>query len=392
MPSKKTDNNRPKRPLSAYNLFYRYKRAKMIEAQNQNDSGSNNGGDGAANQRATICQLVTMTPGLENYPPAIWGIIPRVRLDEIRRSNIRLALEHMLLAKDTKNRLHRKSDNGGFQLTFVEMNKIMGSSWKATDEFTKGVFQELADEGRKSYQQRLNEYTNNEKGLSHGVKNMNSNPEENPKAKMPKPDIAPLEAVYSAYPKTRTPDITPMKVYSSDSSELDVSWEPLPFKHQDQERLTPSPPIPVVTMSSTTDAFKLGSLDSPPLVAENFYLPKRHVVCHSEDASYSSFFFPAVVTPAASVKQPAVGPFIPGGSFDENRSFDGNEPTSHIVSPRPPFFSSVLPLPFHVGTKGSARDKNTHSGSGWKRKLVRQERNVSVDDFMELIATLGGGI
>mmetsp|Transcript_12659 Transcript_12659/g.22724 ORF Transcript_12659/g.22724 Transcript_12659/m.22724 type:complete len:391 (-) Transcript_12659:154-1326(-) len=390
MASKKTDSNRPKRPLSAYNLFYRYKRAKMIEAQNQIDSGSNNHGTNS-NQRAIICQLVTMTPGLESYPPAIWGIIPRVRLDEIRRNNIRLALEQHLLAKDTKNRLHRKSDNGGFQLTFVEMNKIMGSSWKATDDFTKAVFQELADEGRKSYQQRLNEYTNNEKRLdSHGVKTMNSNPEENPKSKMPKPDITPPEAVYSAYPKTRTPDdITPMKVSSSDSSELDVSWEPLPFKNQNQERLTTSPPIPVVTMPFATDFVKRGSLDSPPLVAENFYhQPKRHVVCHSEDASYSSFFFPAVVTPAASVKQPAVGP----GCFDEQRSFDGNEPTSHIVSPSAPFFSSILPLPFHVGTKGSGRDKNTHSGSSWKRKLVAHERHVSVDDFMELIATLGGGI
>lgn len=51
------DDNRPKRPLSSYNLFYRFKRLKLLEAYDR----------GETSKEATR-RLIAATPGLESYP------------------------------------------------------------------------------------------------------------------------------------------------------------------------------------------------------------------------------------------------------------------------------------------------------------------------------------
>ena len=52
--SKLAKPNKPKKPLSGYNLFYRYKRAKVIEVDGKDKNA--------------ICRLVKMACGLEDYP------------------------------------------------------------------------------------------------------------------------------------------------------------------------------------------------------------------------------------------------------------------------------------------------------------------------------------
>ena len=112
---------KPRRPLSSYNLFYRYKRVKIIEA-NLTKLGKRD------STLEDIHKLVKTTPGLENYPESI-EITPEDKLYEIRRTNIRLALEHQLLSKESRKRPHRKSSHG-LSMPLVEMNKLMLNSGK----------------------------------------------------------------------------------------------------------------------------------------------------------------------------------------------------------------------------------------------------------------------
>mmetsp|Transcript_20585 Transcript_20585/g.44647 ORF Transcript_20585/g.44647 Transcript_20585/m.44647 type:complete len:507 (+) Transcript_20585:50-1570(+) len=143
---------KPKRPLSAFNLFYRYKRQKVLKALAA-------GAD--ASDKDTICELITVVPGLEHYLPTTSAskIASPDVLEPLRRNTIRKELEQNLEPRDTKTRAHRKNKgamNGS--MSFVEMGKIMNTSWKNCDPFAKSVFNELAEEGRARYRQRTEAY------------------------------------------------------------------------------------------------------------------------------------------------------------------------------------------------------------------------------------------
>jgi hypothetical protein len=43
-------------------------------------------------------------------------------------------------------------------MSFVELGKLMNTSWQDCDDFAKSVFRELAEEGRRDYRQRLEKY------------------------------------------------------------------------------------------------------------------------------------------------------------------------------------------------------------------------------------------
>ncbi|KAL7531796.1 hypothetical protein ACHAXR_004239 [Thalassiosira sp. AJA248-18] len=137
------DPERPKRPLSSYNLFYRFKRSKVLEAHENGDF-----------TKETINRLITAVPGLEEYP-AIGTTMSPERVMELRRTEIRSALRENLSPKDTSKRTHRKSHGA---MSFLEMNQLMCASWKAIDDFSRSVFDELAEEGRSVYHKRVAEY------------------------------------------------------------------------------------------------------------------------------------------------------------------------------------------------------------------------------------------
>eukprot|EP00581_Thalassiosira_minuscula_P029471 CAMPEP_0183761282 /NCGR_PEP_ID=MMETSP0739-20130205/8334_1 /TAXON_ID=385413 /ORGANISM="Thalassiosira miniscula, Strain CCMP1093" /LENGTH=407 /DNA_ID=CAMNT_0025999399 /DNA_START=95 /DNA_END=1318 /DNA_ORIENTATION=- len=139
---------RPKRPLSAFNLFYRFKRQKALEAI----------ASGTADKEA-ISNLLMAAPGMEHYPSNATKMASLHQLNDLRRQNIRKDLENNLLPRDTRTRAHRTNQramNGS--MSFLEMGKIMNSSWKSCDDFAKSVFNELAEEGREQYRQRVDEY------------------------------------------------------------------------------------------------------------------------------------------------------------------------------------------------------------------------------------------
>eukprot|EP00581_Thalassiosira_minuscula_P009817 CAMPEP_0183702496 /NCGR_PEP_ID=MMETSP0737-20130205/577_1 /TAXON_ID=385413 /ORGANISM="Thalassiosira miniscula, Strain CCMP1093" /LENGTH=387 /DNA_ID=CAMNT_0025929111 /DNA_START=161 /DNA_END=1327 /DNA_ORIENTATION=+ len=139
---------RPKRPLSAFNLFYRFKRQKVLDAITL----------GKADKEA-ICSLVDAPPGLEDYPDHAAEDASPSAVKDLRRRNIRKDLEHNLMPRDTKSRAHRTNQSAmNGVVSFLELGEIMSASWKSCDDFTKSVFSELAEEGREHYRQRLKDY------------------------------------------------------------------------------------------------------------------------------------------------------------------------------------------------------------------------------------------
>eukprot|EP00571_Detonula_confervacea_P013988 CAMPEP_0172305190 /NCGR_PEP_ID=MMETSP1058-20130122/6527_1 /TAXON_ID=83371 /ORGANISM="Detonula confervacea, Strain CCMP 353" /LENGTH=427 /DNA_ID=CAMNT_0013016713 /DNA_START=20 /DNA_END=1303 /DNA_ORIENTATION=+ len=146
---------KPKRPLSAFNLFYRFKRQKVLDAISHSKANDDD-----------ITRLVDAAPGLEHCTPDEDASSHMV--NDLRRKNIRNDLEGKLLPRDTRDRAHRTNQgamNGA--MSFLELGKLMNSSWKSCDDFAKSVFHELAEEGRELYRRRLKEY--NDRAISMGL-------------------------------------------------------------------------------------------------------------------------------------------------------------------------------------------------------------------------------
>ena len=143
---------KPKRPLSAFNLFYRFKRQKVIALQQSNQDAN----------KDDITNLVQAAPGLEDYARGGAALPQDVSPEEVynlRRANIHKEMEHNLAPRDTRTRSHRTDQNGiNGSMSFVELGKLMNTSWQDCDDFAKSVFRELAEEGRRDYRQRLEKY------------------------------------------------------------------------------------------------------------------------------------------------------------------------------------------------------------------------------------------
>ena len=340
---KSSDSERPKRPLSAYNLFYRYKRAKIIEFKATAISGKNGG-----ISKDDVYGLLARPPGIELHHPT--GQIPSDSLNEIRRSNIRKSMAQQLEAKSNTKRSHRKSTALGFKTSFGEMNKMMLDSWKGTDELSKGIFQELAEEGRQEYAVKMKKYKDEKKHLTGGGSNKSSTDNDkkpkfkNPNRRITAEDIKEVATKEATTAGMITDDMITeeqlqlTREVSSDSTaafellspteSCEFDWEPLPF--QTEQLTTASQPTPPLDMSFMME------VEPPPFVA------------------------PVAVTPIASVKQLL--------SFDDFPSL-------------PFYHPGISPSPILVGTKDC--NKNTESILTPKHQV-----SVSVDDFQQFLATL----
>lgn len=147
---------KPKRPLSAFNLFYRYKRQHIIRLITSNAEGSVD--------KDTVRRLIKTPPGLEyNYTLVIASVATtQAEIDALRRHHICIELKN-LQARDLKTRAHRKSMN--CPIGFVELSKLMNSSWKDCDGVAKAVFNELSQEIREVYHRKIKEYNDMCKAL-----------------------------------------------------------------------------------------------------------------------------------------------------------------------------------------------------------------------------------
>jgi len=143
------DIQKPRRPLSSFNLFYRYKRQHIIRLL----ASSN---DDDVDKDAIRCLIMT-APGLEEYYNTLdtrYAASTQAEVDALRCHRICLELKNFQ-ARDTK-RSHRKSMNGIF--TFVELGKVMQTGWKDCDDVAKAVFNRLSEESREVYRLQMKEY------------------------------------------------------------------------------------------------------------------------------------------------------------------------------------------------------------------------------------------
>jgi len=139
---------KPRRPLSCFNLFYRYKRTLVLDAHHS----------GTASDDVAIKRIIREVPGTEESPTTHLASLSEAERNVLRRAKIRSVLEHNLMPNtSTHLRSHRKALDG-LSMTFVEMGKLMTESWKTVDPFAKDVFCELASEGKLVYRQLMDDY------------------------------------------------------------------------------------------------------------------------------------------------------------------------------------------------------------------------------------------
>ena len=134
---------KPKRPLSSFNLFYRYKRALVLSKVGEDPS------------REDVLKILSASAGMEeeaNQQPPFSD-----EINTLRRYRIREALKDKILPTDNGRRRHRKAANS-LGISFSEMGKLMTTSWKDVDSFAKGVFEELSTEGRRIYFEEMNKF------------------------------------------------------------------------------------------------------------------------------------------------------------------------------------------------------------------------------------------
>ena len=149
-PTTTSVNTRPKRPLSAFNLFYRFKRQQVLHALAS--KGNNLGPE-------EISRLIEAPAGLEHRGASSTPMHDDLEaLNALRRSIIINELKPNMNARDTKKRSHRKDHGMKGAISFVELGKIMNSSWKKCDDVAKAVFDELAQEGRDKYRVLVQEF------------------------------------------------------------------------------------------------------------------------------------------------------------------------------------------------------------------------------------------
>ena len=217
---------KPKRPLSAFNLFYRFKRQIVLNAI------SSSLGD-----KDDIVRLVTCSPGLEHATPddiaaKMAEAAPKPDSEEgerrqtltplqaLRNSGIRADLKNNLLPRDTRDRAHRTNSsamNGA--MSFLELGKLMNSSWKEVDAFAKEVFNDLAEEGRAHYRDRMRVYNVANEGNKGQVRQANGEVVEVPIVDMRiKPLAAASKGAAKKKSKKKSPSPAP-SIKSGGSSE-----------------------------------------------------------------------------------------------------------------------------------------------------------------------------
>lgn len=141
---------KPKRPLSAYNLYCRYKHIVACEVIRA----------GGAPSLVDVCTLLRCDVGMEvevEGSDQTQTYINKAEQDSLRRQKVRSVLENNLLPS-SKRRRHRKS-HGFFQyLSFKDVNNILSEGWKNVDPFLVELFDELADQGRCIYYAKMRNY------------------------------------------------------------------------------------------------------------------------------------------------------------------------------------------------------------------------------------------
>lgn len=133
--NKSLSSGKTKRSLTPYNLYYRFKRGRILQLQ-ANSSGNVD--------KETILKIIAAVPGLEYLSDSELRQLHPKEVHVLSRDIIRKEMQDNLLPFQGKRR-HRKTHG---MMEFVEMSKAMCNHWKQVDQATENIFRELADEGK----------------------------------------------------------------------------------------------------------------------------------------------------------------------------------------------------------------------------------------------------
>ncbi len=131
---KKQNQERPCRPLTAYNIFFHLEKERFFQEK----------GEGYAAKVKTI-------------DPVDRDLDMDAALRPTRYQNLVLPVEWYVPDPDKKRRMATKKNRDPPHriITFVELSKMISSEWKAIDEETKAYCTQLADEQLKLYNEEM---------------------------------------------------------------------------------------------------------------------------------------------------------------------------------------------------------------------------------------------
>lgn len=134
----KRDKNRPKQPLSAYNIFFKDQRAKMLVDLQK--SSQNSKGDEAADEEDVEDEPSNGSIGNSNNEPS------------------------------SRKRSHEASSAGHGKIGFEKMAKTIAKKWKEIDKDDLAKYEQRAQEDQKRYKAELAVYLQKKREESHSEK------------------------------------------------------------------------------------------------------------------------------------------------------------------------------------------------------------------------------